>query len=53
MSSQVARQQQKMEENIFGAHAPNVELKKLNLSRETKSASSRRGHFGYGSINWG
>ena len=28
VSSQVARQQQKMEENIFGAHAPNVELKK-------------------------
>ena len=50
--SQVARQQQKMEENIFGAHALNVELKKQNL-RETKSAPSRRGHFGYGSINWG
>ena len=46
MSSQVARQPQKMEENIFGAHAPNVELKKLNLSkRKTKTASSRRGHF--------
>ena len=50
MSSQVARQQQKMEENIFGAHAPNVELKKQNFSkRETKSAPSRRGHFGVGS----
>ena len=52
MLSQVARQQQKMEENIFGAHAPNVVLKKQNL-RETKSAPSRRGHFGYGSIHWG
>ena len=52
MSSQVARQQQKMEDNIFGAHAPNVELKKQNLW-ETKSAPSRRGHLGYGSINWG
>ena len=26
---------QKMEENIFGAHAPNVELKKQNLLRES------------------
>ena len=51
MWSQVAWQQQKMEENIFGAHALNVELKKQNL-RDTKSAPSRRGHFGYGSINW-
>ena len=33
MSSQVARRLQKMEDNIFGAHAPNVELKKLNLSK--------------------
>ena len=55
MSSQVARQQQKMEDNIFGAHAPNAELKKLNLSkpRETKSAPSRRGHIRYCGINWG
>ena len=52
MSSQVARQQQKMEENIFGAHALNVELKKQNLW-ETKSAPSRRGHFEFSSINWG
>ena len=52
MSSQVARQQQKMEDNIFGAHAPNVELKKQDSLRETKSAPSRRGHFGVGSINW-
>ena len=49
MSSQVARQQQKMEENIFGAHALNVELKKQDLLRETKSAPSRRGHFEYSS----
>ena len=48
MSSQVARQQQKMEENSFGAHAPNVELKKQNLW-ETKSAPSRRGHFEFSS----
>ena len=36
-----------MEENTFGAHAPNAELKKLNLSkpRETNSAPSRRGHI--------
>ena len=51
--SLVERRLQKMEENIFGAHAQNVELKKQNLLRETKSAPSRRGHFGYGSINWG
>ena len=44
---------QKMAENIFGAHVQNVELKKLNLLRETKSAPSRRGHFGYSGINWG
>ena len=45
MSSQVVRRLQKMEENTFGAHAPNAELKKLNLSkpRETNSAPSRRG----------
>ena len=45
----------KWEKNTFGAHAQNVELKKQDLSkiRETKSAPSRRGHFGYGSINWG
>ena len=36
---------------FFGAHAPNVVLKKQNL-RETKSAPSRRGHFEYSSINW-
>ena len=53
MSSQVARQQQKMEDNIFGAHAPNVELKKQNSLRETKSAPSRRGHIRYRCINWG
>ena len=53
VSSQVARQQQKMDDNIFGAHAPNVELKKQDSLRETKSAPSRRGHFGYSSINWG
>ena len=52
-SSLVERRLQTMEENIFGAHAQNVELKKQNLLRETKSAPSRRGHFGYGSINWG
>ena len=39
--------------NTFGAHAQNVELKKQDSLRETKSAPSRRGHFGYGSINWG
>ena len=52
-SSQVVRRLQKMEENIFGAHAPNVELKKQNLlkPRETKSAPSRRGHFGCSSIH--
>ena len=55
MSSQVARRLQKMGENIFGAHAPNAELKKLNLSkpRETKSAPSRRGHIGVSSGNGG
>ena len=47
--NQVVRRLQKMEENIFGAHALNVELKKQNLSRETKSAPSRRGHFGVSS----
>ena len=51
VSSQVARQQQKMEENIFGAHALNVGLKKQNFW-ETKSAPSRRGHFEFSSINW-
>ena len=44
---------QKMEEHIFGVHAQNVELKKLNLLRETKSAPSRRGHIRCGCINWG
>ena len=39
--------------NTFGAYAENVELKKQDSLRETKSAPSRRGHFGYGSINWG
>ena len=45
----------KWEKNTFGAHAQNVELKKQDLSktRETNSAPSRRGHFGYSSINWG
>ena len=53
-SNQVVRRLQKMEENTFGAHAQNVELKKQDLlKRETKSTPSRRGHFGYGSINWG
>ena len=54
-SSQVEQRLPKMEENIFGAHAQNVELKKQNLLklRETKSAPSRRGHFGVSSINWG
>ena len=53
-SIQVVRRLQKMEENTFGAHAPNVELKKQNLSkpRETNSAPSRRGHFGVNGINW-
>ena len=51
MSSQVARQQQKMEENTFGAHAPNVALKKQDSLRETKSAPSRRGHIGVSSGN--
>ena len=51
MSSQVARRLQKMEENIFGAHAPNAELKKQNSLRETKSAPSRRGHIGVSSGN--
>ena len=45
MSSQVARRLQKMEENTFGAHAPNAELKKQDSLRETKSAPSRRGHI--------
>ena len=31
----------------------NVELKKQDSLRETKSAPSRRGHFGVSSINWG
>ena len=53
MSSQVARQQQKMEDNIFGAHAPNAELKKQDSLRETKSAPSRRGHIRCCCINWG
>ena len=49
-SSRVGQKLQKMEENILGAHAPNVELKKQNFSkRETKSAPSRRGHFGVSS----
>ena len=52
-SSQVVRRLQKMEENTFGAHAPNAELKKLNLLRETNSAPSRRGHIRCCSINWG
>ena len=47
--NRVVRRLQKMEENIFGAHAQNVELKKPNLLRETKSAPSRRGHFEYSS----
>ena len=51
--NRVVRRLQKMEENTFGAHALNVELKKQDSLRETKSAPSRRGHFGYGSINWG
>ena len=46
-SNRVERRLQKMEENIFGAHAPNVVKKKLNLLRETKSAPSRRGHWIY------
>ena len=50
-SSQVARRLQKMGENIFGAHAPNVELKKQNSLRKTKSAPSRRGHIGVSSGN--
>ena len=53
MSSQVARRLQKMGENIFGAHAPNVELKKQDSLRETKSAPSRRGHIRCCGINWG
>ena len=53
VSSQVARQQQKMEDNIFGVHAPNVELKKQDSLRETKSAPSRRGHIRCCGINWG
>ena len=52
-SNQVVRRLQKMGENTFGARAPNVELKKQDLLRETKSSPSRRGHFGYSSINWG
>ena len=47
-SNQVVRRLQKMEENTFGAHALNVELKKQNFSkRETNSAPSRRGHWIY------
>ena len=53
VSSQVARRLQKMEDNIFGAHAPNVELKKQDSLRETKSASSWRGHIRCCCINWG
>ena len=54
-SSQVVWRLQKMEEHICGAHARNVVEKKLDLSKpgETKSAPSRRGHFGISSINWG
>ena len=54
-SNRVVRRLQKMGKNTFGAHALNVELKKQDLSkiRETKSAPSRRGHFGYSSVNWG
>ena len=54
-SNQVVRRLQKMGRNTFGAYAQNVELKKQDLSktRETNSAPLRRGHFGYGSINWG
>ena len=54
-SNHVVRRLQKMGKNTFGAHAQNAELKKQDLSkaRETNSAPSRRGHFGYGSINWG
>ena len=53
--SLVGHQLQKMEIITFGAHAQNVELKKQDLSktRETNSALSRRGHFGYSSIHWG
>ena len=52
-SNQVVRRLQKMGKNTFGAHAQNAELKKQDSLRETNSAPSRRGHFGYGSINWG
>ena len=51
--NQVVRRLQKMEENTFGAHAQNVELKKQDSLRGTNSAPSRRGHFGVSSINWG
>ena len=51
--NRVVRRLQKMEENTFGAHAQNVELKKQDLLRETKLAPSWRGHFGYSGINWG
>ena len=50
--NQVVRRLQKMEENTFGAHAQNVELKKQDSLRETESASSRRRHFGNSSIDW-
>ena len=46
-SSRVEQRLLKMEENTFGAHAPNVELQKQNLLRETNSAPSRRGHWIY------
>ena len=42
-SSQVVRRLQKMEENTFGAHAQNVELKKQDSLRETKSAPPQGG----------
>ena len=52
-SNRVVRRLQKMGKNTFGVHALNVELKKQDSLRETNSAPSRRGNFGYSSINWG
>ena len=42
-SSQVERRLQKMEENIFGAHAPNVELKKKIYQNQGKLSQPPHG----------
>ena len=55
MPSRVDMRRQKLEDISFGARALNAALKKQSLlirTRETNSALSRRGHFGYDGIHW-